>query len=461
MYPLISRKTIPWFLLIGDFIGLIACFNLAFWLRLGNLKEGDSPLLFLITAIALLGLYIADTYRLDVQIAGLWAPARVIVSLFCIFGLTSAAIYLTGWWGTTPLVGRGIWSLGLLLFTIWAVVSRIIAYRGLKSVLSRTRWLVIGKPEKVAYLELDYRQANPLTEFVYWQELAGENESDFTDSSVLTAQKEVRLFDILSQQAWSGVIIDDNLRTLSESTVRQLMDMRLRGVYIYKTEEFYEEFFEKIPPLLIEDDWFAFTSGFGLFHNRINLKLKRLIDVLVTGLLCSLALPIGLLTALAIKLDSPGPIFYSQVRTGLNGHKFKVHKFRSMYQDAEKRGAQWASTKDPRITRIGKLIRLTRIDELPQLWNVLTGEMSLIGPRPERPEFDIELRQQIPYYDIRYLVKPGITGWAQVRYPYGASVEDAYQKVAYDLYYIKNYSLLLDIAIVLKTLRVIFLGKGR
>jgi lipopolysaccharide/colanic/teichoic acid biosynthesis glycosyltransferase len=168
-----------------------------------------------------------------------------------------------------------------------------------------------------------------------------------------------------------------------------------------------------------------------------------------------------LLVALAIKLDSPGPIFYSQQRTGLNGKTFKVHKFRSMYQDAEKRGVQWAQERDPRITRVGYWLRLMRIDELPQVWNVVKGEMSLIGPRPERPQFDAQLKEAIPYYDIRYLVKPGITGWAQVLYPYGASIEDAYEKLSYDLYYIKNYSIWLDIAIFFKTIRVVLLGKGR
>jgi exopolysaccharide biosynthesis polyprenyl glycosylphosphotransferase len=171
--------------------------------------------------------------------------------------------------------------------------------------------------------------------------------------------------------------------------------------------------------------------------------------------------PIMLLAAIAIKLDSPGSVFYSQTRTGLNGETFKVYKFRSMYQDAEKRGAQWASEQDPRITRVGRWLRILRIDELPQIWNVLRGDMSLIGPRPERPEFDIKLSEAIPYYNLRYLVKPGITGWAQVMYPYGASIEDAYEKFAYDLYYIKNFSFWLDIAITLKTVRVVLLGKGR
>jgi lipopolysaccharide/colanic/teichoic acid biosynthesis glycosyltransferase len=174
-----------------------------------------------------------------------------------------------------------------------------------------------------------------------------------------------------------------------------------------------------------------------------------------------LVAPLMLVTALLIKLDSPGRVFYSQLRSGLYGQPFRVDKFRSMYQDAEQLGAQWASQRDSRITRVGYWLRLMRIDELPQIWNVLCGDMSLIGPRPERPEFDVKLKEAIPYYEVRYLVKPGITGWAQVMYPYGASVEDAYEKLSYDLYYIKNYSLWLDLAITFKTIRVVLLGKGR
>jgi exopolysaccharide biosynthesis polyprenyl glycosylphosphotransferase len=240
-----------------------------------------------------------------------------------------------------------------------------------------------------------------------------------------------------------------------------LMEMRLRGVYVYSFADFCEQFWQKIPPACLEDDWFAFSAGFSILHNPVNIKLKEAIDRFVAASLILLTLPITLIVAIVVKLDSPGSLFYSQVRTGLNGKKFKVHKFRSMRSDAEKMGVQWAQEKDPRITRSGRILRMTRIDELPQLWNVLKGEMSLVGPRPERPEFDSQLRQAIPYYDLRYLVKPGITGWAQVCYPYGASVEDAYQKVAYDLYYIKNYSLILDAAIALQTLRVVILGKGR
>ena len=167
------------------------------------------------------------------------------------------------------------------------------------------------------------------------------------------------------------------------------------------------------------------------------------------------------LVSLFIKLESRGPVIYRQVRTGLGGQEFEMLKFRSMSDDAERNGPQWAQKSDPRVTRVGRAIRLLRIDELPQLFNVLKGEMSFIGPRPERPVFNETLEKEIPLYNLRHLVRPGITGWAQVMRPYGASVEDAREKLQYDLYYIKNYSVLLDIGIVFKTLRVVLLGKGR
>jgi len=162
-----------------------------------------------------------------------------------------------------------------------------------------------------------------------------------------------------------------------------------------------------------------------------------------------------------IKLNSAGPIFYRQKRVGKNGKIFEIAKFRSMFKDAEKNGAQWANEKDERITGMGKILRKTRIDELPQLWNVLKGEMSFIGPRPERPEFVEELQKQIPHYVMRHLVKPGLSGWAQIKFPYGASVEDAMEKLQYDLYYIKNRSFVLDLAITARTIAAVLSREGR
>jgi len=258
----------------------------------------------------------------------------------------------------------------------------------------------------------------------------------------------------------SGIIVSDQDK-LTESQLSHLMYLRLQGTSIYGLLDFYEAFFYKLPSKLLSDSWFVSSSGYRLIGDRVSLKIKRMIDVMSAITLLITFSPVIILTALAIRLDSPGAVLYSQLRSGLNRKPFKVYKFRSMYQDAETRGAQWAQEHDPRITRVGHWLRLMRIDELPQIWNVLRGEMSLIGPRPERPEFDTKLAAAIPYYDVRYWVRPGITGWAQVMYPYGASVEDAYEKLAYDLYYIKHYSLWLEWAIAFKTIRVVLLGKGR
>ena len=210
----------------------------------------------------------------------------------------------------------------------------------------------------------------------------------------------------------------------------------------------------------IRDDWLVFVDGFNLITKPYVQKVKRLVDFGSSGVLLLLSLPIILLTILAIRIDSPGPIFFRQQRVGKGGKPFTVWKFRSMSQDAEKSGAQWASKEDLRITRVGRIIRIIRIDELPQIYNVFLGDMSLIGPRPERPEFVKQLEAEIPYYGIRHSVSPGITGWAQVNYQYGASVEDSLRKLEYDIYYIKNMSLILDAKIVLKTIGVVLFGQG-
>jgi exopolysaccharide biosynthesis polyprenyl glycosylphosphotransferase len=202
-----------------------------------------------------------------------------------------------------------------------------------------------------------------------------------------------------------------------------------------------------------------FADGFA--NARLSNAAKRVLDTAVALLLLLLTLPLMIMTAVLVRLDSPGPVLYRQTRVGLHGETFTLLKFRSMAIDAEAGGApRWATQQDPRITRVGNIIRPMRIDELPQLINVLRGEMSLIGPRPERPQFVDELARIIPFYRERAYVKPGITGWAQVNFPYGASVEDAVQKLSYDLYYVKNRSLLLDLLILLATIRVILFREG-
>lgn len=212
---------------------------------------------------------------------------------------------------------------------------------------------------------------------------------------------------------------------------------------------------------LLNDQFFLHQKAFSILSRKRHAILKRVFDITLASLLLLFTLPIGLIVSLLIKLESSGPVLFTQHRTGLHNKEFAVIKFRSMRQDAEKDGAKWASQHDSRITRVGKFIRKTRIDELPQLINVLKGEMSLIGPRPEREIFISELEEKIPYYRFRHAVRPGISGLAQVKYCYGASLEDAVWKHKYDVYYIKHYNVLMDIKILFLTIKTVLFGMGR
>ena len=241
--------------------------------------------------------------------------------------------------------------------------------------------------------------------------------------------------------------------------LRQLMELRLLGVEIEDATSFFERVSGKIAVETMLPSWLIFSEGFKTSATRR--FLKRGADLAHASILLALSGPLMALTALLIRLDSPGLVLYRQKRLGMNGQEFDVLKFRSMRQDAEREsGPIWAKTNDPRVTRVGRIIRQLRIDELPQLFNVLRGEMSFVGPRPERKHFVRQLEERIPYYGLRMTARPGITGWAQVEYRYGASEEDALEKLKYDLYYIKNSNLLLDLWIVLKTVRVCVVGSG-
>ena len=239
----------------------------------------------------------------------------------------------------------------------------------------------------------------------------------------------------------------------------ELLECRMQGIAVHNISTFLERETGQVDLETMRASWLVFDEGFS--SGRLTNALKRCLDIAASlGLLIFFA-PLMLLTALAVRLDSRGPIFYRQTRIGLGGEPYEIVKFRSMVQDAEQNGkAQWAVKRDPRITRIGAILRTSRLDELPQAFNVLSGEMSFVGPRPERPEFVAQLAEQIPYYNERHRVKPGITGWAQINYPYGASVEDARKKLKYDLYYVKNKSLVFDLLTMLQTVRIILFAEG-
>lgn len=239
----------------------------------------------------------------------------------------------------------------------------------------------------------------------------------------------------------------------------KLLEMRLDGVQFAHLASVYEEFTGKIAVENLRPSWLIFSSGFH--KTRLLMMSKRLLDIVVAALGVVLSLPVQLVVALAVKVTSCGPVLYRQDRVGQDGRIFTLYKFRSMRHDAEAdTGPVWARVGDDRVTSIGGFLRRMRLDEMPQLWNVLRGDMSLVGPRPERPEFVGSLTRQIAFYGQRHVIKPGVTGWAQVRYTYGASVQDAMEKLQYDLFYVKNMSIALDLYILLRTIKIVLLGRG-
>jgi sugar transferase (PEP-CTERM system associated) len=241
--------------------------------------------------------------------------------------------------------------------------------------------------------------------------------------------------------------------------LRQLLDSKLQGIKVMDLQSFYEREQGILRIDSMRASWMIFGDGFG--HGITRDVIKRFFDVFVSMALIVATLPLLVIAMVAIVLESGWPILYSQERVGQGGRRFFIYKLRTMRQDAEADGTpRWAGVGDKRVTRIGAVLRKTRIDELPQLWNVLKGDMSFVGPRPERPFFVEQLTERIPFYDVRHSVKPGVTGWAQVRYPYGASIDDGMFKLQYDLYYVKNHSLFLDLMILVETLQVVLLGKG-
>ena len=271
-----------------------------------------------------------------------------------------------------------------------------------------------------------------------------------------------------SEDNFSNFIKENNIsliilckETLSSDEIRTILSIKLGGIDVKSYFDYMIENEGKIEVEFISEEWLLQAYGFKILRSQIQNNIKRLFDLVMAIIIGTMTLPIMAIAAIIVRLESPGPVIYSQDRVGESGKEFKVHKFRSMRNDAEKDGAKWAQVNDPRVTKFGNFMRKTRIDELPQIVNVLKGQMSFIGPRPERMVFIKELEKEIPYYNLRHMVKPGLTGWAQVMYPYGASVEDARKKLEYDLYYIKHHSLYLDMMIMFMTFKTVVFGKGR
>ena len=379
---------------------------------------------------------------------------RLILAVLMGFAATSALFYLVpNLW-----IGRGVVALATVGAFLGVVVSRSIFSRVVDEDILKRRVLVYGAGKSAAAIAGIRRRSDRRGFHVAGYVPAIGELREVTEGLLEPSEQLVQL---CSRLDVSEVVVamDDRRRGFP---IAQLLQCRLAGVDVTEQLTFLERETGRVRIDILNPAWMIFGEGFR--RDSVRLLTSRMLDVSAGLIVFTLALPVMLCAALAIKLEEGwhAPLFYRQRRVGLLGQPFGLLKFRSMRVDAEQNGqAQWACKNDPRVTRVGALMRKTRIDELPQLLNVLRGQMSLVGPRPERPEFVADLAERIPYYHERHSVKPGITGWAQLCYPYGSSEQDALQKLQYDLYYVKNNTLLFDLAILLQTAEVVFLGKGR
>ncbi|WXA81775.1 sugar transferase [Pendulispora rubella] len=371
--------------------------------------------------------------------------------------LALASVILWGlFYAVRPLeIGRGIFVPAIAITAVTVPTWRLLYNRISSNAGFLRRTLILGNGDLAHEIATLIREAPDCG-----LELVGLLSRDrismtHGQEGVIGTYAELR--DVVERQEIKSVIVayPDRRGTLP---VEQLLEVKFRGVEVEEGVSFYERMAGKIFVRELKPSQLIFAEGFT--SRPTTRRLKRIFDVIVAGIGLAMAAPLMLLTALAIKLDSPGPVLYTQTRAGEFGRLFTILKFRSMRTDAEKNGAQFAKENDDRVTLVGKFIRKTRLDELPQLWNVLRGDMSMVGPRPERPVFIEQLDQQVPFFKQRLYVKPGVTGHAQVRCKYGATADDMIEKLQYDLYYIKSYSLLFDLSIMLDTIKVVLLRIG-
>jgi len=356
------------------------------------------------------------------------------------------------------LFGRGAFLLSFGLALLGILLSRALFIRWARAGAFKARALVIGTGSRAAHIEalLAKRGQAGNVQVIGYLPMGGSHHFVNADRILDTPES---LPELAARLQISEIILAVRDRRSGGLPVQDLLTCKLRGIRVLELSSFFERENGHLQLDSMNASWMILAEGFhqGMLRDTI----KRLFDLVVSAAMLAVCLPIMLLTALLIKLESPGPVLYRQERVGQGGRNFTILKFRSMCVDAEKDGKpRWAGQNDSRVTLTGRFIRRTRIDELPQVFNVFFGDMSFVGPRPERPYFVQDLTQKIPYYGVRHTVKPGITGWAQVRYAYGATDEDAMHKLQYDLYYVKNHSLFLDLMILFQTAQVVLWGKG-
>ncbi len=354
-------------------------------------------------------------------------------------------------------MGRGVFAIAYLSSAFLVTILRLIVFRWANLEGLKRRVLVLGTGSRAARIGAMFRSGTVSHRLKVVGYLPMNGTHHFVDRSTMLNDKG-SLLDIARLHNVREIVIAIRDRR-GGLPLDELLECRMMGIKITELSAFFERETGQLPVESLNAGWIIHADG---FENGIARDIsKRIFDLLASGLLLIVSLPVMFIAALLVYLESGAPVLYRQERTGQDDCPFTIYKFRSMRKDAEKGGKpQWAATNDDRITRVGRVLRKLRIDELPQIFNVFKGDMSFVGPRPERPFFVEKLAKEIPYYKYRHSVKPGITGWAQVRYAYGASVEDSMEKLQYDLYYVKNHGLFLDLLILFATVRVVLFGKG-
>ncbi len=409
--------------------------------------EGGYYKIAVVTAVALLCSHYFDLYETQ----RLASKGEIYFRLLVVLGVLSFLFAGAEFLFPGQVLQNGIALLGLFILTGSLLMWRAAYAWLLRKPILRERVYVLGGGERASRVVEAMRNQPELgLDVVGWAGAMGNGSLDRDEIAEM-------LMSTRNKQALDRIIIAMKDRR-GRMPVRELLDLRISGVKVEDATSVLEKVSGKIEVDELQPSWLIFSEGFRINHGF--LLVKRVISVIVGLGLLLVFVPILPLIALAVRLSSPGPIFYGQKRVGYHGRVFTCWKFRTMRQDAESNGAQWAKGDDPRVTRMGKYLRTLRLDEIPQIWNVLRGDMGFVGPRPERPEFVDWLSKEIPYYNLRHIVPPGLTGWAQVCYPYGASMEESKEKLRYDLYYIKNIAPMFDLLIVFKTIKIVLLGRG-
>ena len=444
-------------MVVGDILLILLATQIASWIRFGtsySIFITNTGASFFTLLLYMIMLYIFDLYHRNNSMPSAKNAIRTAVAVASSGIFLVILFYLLPHWE----YGRGIFLIQIFLVWLFVFGWRAVFFFVSPAKPFREEVLILGAGSSgTALLRL---LKNPNSPYAPIGFLDDDPQKEGTVIASLPVIGKIEDLKQIAETRGIKTAIFAITHERSSQLIKKILNAKLNGLAILEMPCVFENLTGAVPVEHIRDDWLVFAVGFNLISKQYVQRTKRLFDVVISAFLLLITSPVIAITALAIKLGSPGPVFFGQTRVGKGDEEFVLWKFRSMIQDAEKDGIAWAKKKDPRITAVGRIIRVLRIDELPQIFNVFKGDMSLIGPRPERPEFVQSLKLKIPYYGLRHSVRPGITGWAQVNYSYAASVEDSLRKLEFDIFYIKNMSLILDAKIALKTIGVVLFGQG-